>query len=137
MATVLFPWSDKYSLGIPSIDQQHKKLVGMLNELFDAMKEARGNDVLGKTLNGLIDYTKTHFAYEERLMQQHAYQDFVAHKERHDELTKQVLETADQFAAGRVGLSTQTAQFLKEWLASHIMGTDKEYAPLLKSKGVA
>ena len=54
----LFAWSAKYSLHIGQIDEQHKKLVGMLNDLFDAMKAGKGNDVLDNVLSQLIAYTK-------------------------------------------------------------------------------
>ena len=66
-----FNWEDRFSVGIAEIDMQHQKLVQMLNELYDAMKAGKGNDVLGKVLNGMIQYTASHFATEERYMKLH------------------------------------------------------------------
>jgi len=132
----LFAWSDKYSLHIGQIDEQHKKLVGMLNELFDAMKAGKGNDVLDNVLSQLIAYTKSHFATEERLMKAHGYPGYQEHKAEHDDLTKQVLDFQQRFQARSTGLSMELMSFLKNWLINHIQGSDKSYAPFLQGKGV-
>ena len=132
----LFAWSDKYSLHIGQIDEQHKKLVGMLNDLFDAMKAGKGNDVLDNVLSQLIAYTKSHFATEERLMKAHGYPGYQEHKAEHDDLTKQVLDFQQRFQARSTGLSMELMSFLKNWLINHIQGSDKSYAPFLQGKGV-
>lgn len=62
----LMSWSDNLSVNIKEIDEQHKKLVGMVNDLHDAMKMGKGNDVTGKILTGLIQYVGTHFACQSR-----------------------------------------------------------------------
>lgn len=129
-------WDQKLSVGIAQIDMQHKKLVSMINEMYQAMSEGKGNDVVGKVVNDLIAYTRTHFATEEKLMQTNGYPDFNAHKALHDQLTKQVVQIQDDFKAGKVALSTKVAAFLKDWLVKHIMGTDQKYAPFLQGKGV-
>ena len=66
----LIDWSESMSVGIPGIDEQHKKLVQMINELHEAMKARKAADVMGKILDELIRYTTTHFGFEEKLMQQ-------------------------------------------------------------------
>jgi hemerythrin len=129
-------WDQKLSVGIAQIDMQHQKLVGMVNDMYQAMSEGKGNDALGIVLKELITYTRTHFAAEEKLMQMHGYPDLAGHKAQHDQLTKQVMDLQNDFSAGKVALSTKVAAFLKEWLVNHIMGSDKKYAPYLQSKGV-
>lgn len=131
-----FEWKDQYSVGIPVIDEQHKKLVAMVNELYEAMSTGKGKDVLGKVLNDLIQYTKVHFQLEERLMQQHGYPEFAAHKAEHDTLTHQALDLSAKYVKGQAALTIQTGNFLRDWLAKHIQGTDKKYAPFLQAKGV-
>lgn len=131
-----FNWEDRFSVGIAEIDMQHQKLVQMLNELYDAMKAGKGNDVLGKVLNGMIQYTASHFATEERYMKLHGYPDFAAHKREHDSLTQQVLELQEQFNAGQPVLSMKVGTFLKGWLINHISGTDMGYSPFLRAKGL-
>lgn len=131
-----FNWEDRFSVGIAEIDMQHQKLVEMLNELYGAMKEGKGNDAVGKILDGMIQYTVSHFATEERYMKLHSYPDFAAHKREHDSLTQQVLDLQNQFKSGQVALSMKVGTFLKGWLVNHISGTDMGYSPFLRAKGV-
>lgn len=133
----LIGWKPEYSVDITSIDQQHKKLVDFINELHDAMRDGKGADALGKVLRGLVDYTKTHFAAEEKLMKEHGYGDFAAHLDQHKDLLKKVEEIADKFEKTKgSGLTIEVMNFLRDWLTKHILGTDKKYVPHLKAKGV-
>lgn len=133
----LITWKPEYSVEIASIDLQHRKLVDLVNELHDAMRDGRGGDALGKVLRGLVDYTKNHFAAEEKLMADAGYADLPAHLVEHRELLKKVGEIAERFEKTKgAGLTIEVMNFLRDWLTKHILGTDKKYAPHLKSKGV-
>lgn len=132
----LFIWNDSYKTGINTIDTQHKKLVDLINELHDAMTKGQGNQVMGKIVNELVNYTVTHFSTEERLMKQAGYADFDAHKKIHDDFTAKVRELQKDLAGGKKMMSLQVSNFLKDWLSGHIMGTDQKYAPVLKAKGI-
>lgn len=133
----LMQWNDRMSVGVAQYDEDHKKLITMLNDLFDGMQAGKAKDVLGKILDGLIDYTKTHFGREEAAMSKHGYQEYAAHKKEHDDLTKQVIEVQKKFHTDvSASLSMEVMNFLKNWLVKHIQGTDKKYAPFLNSKGV-
>ena len=139
MAAVAAPfmaWQDSWQVGVQVIDAQHKKLVSLLNDLYEAMKTGRGSALLGETLNDLVSYTRSHFAAEEQLMQMHGYPDFASHKREHEKLTTQVLDFQHQFSEGTATLSIEIMQFLSSWLQNHILGTDKKYAPFLNAKGV-
>jgi len=136
-ATVLFPWSEKYQVGIGFVDTQHKQLVDIINRLHEAMATGKGKEVVGKTLEELIRYTKAHFAAEEKVLQSNAYPDFPAHHAEHERLTSVVVEFQQKLANNEVGLSVGVMGFLKDWLGNHILGVDKKYAPFLKSQGVA
>jgi hemerythrin len=130
----LFEWRSEYSLGHENIDAQHKRLFALANELHTAMTQGQGKGALSLTLNNLVDYTKTHFANEERLMQTHHYPDYAEHKAAHDALTSRVIEFQKNFEAGRVGMTIELLQFLKDWLRTHIGETDHKVAAFLKSK---
>jgi len=131
----LMTWTDKLSVGVGVLDEDHKKLVGMLNELFDAMRAGQGRDSLGRILNGLVQYTKFHFAREEKYFAQTGYPAAVPHKQEHDALTRQVLDVQQKYTAGASAtLSLDVMQFLKNWLANHIMGHDQQYAAELKMR---
>jgi len=133
----LMAWNTTLSVKVKQFDDQHMKLVDMVNDLHDAMKEGKGNVVLGKILNGLISYTATHFAAEEKLMAQHAYPDAIAHKREHENLVKQVVELQNNFKAGKAILTLDVMMFLKGWLVKHIQGDDRKYGIYLNSKGVS
>jgi len=133
----LMAWNTTLSVKVKQFDDQHMKLVDMVNDLHDAMKEGKGNVVLGKILNGLISYTATHFAAEEKLMAQHVYPDAVAHKREHENLVKQVVELQNNFKAGKAILTLDVMMFLKGWLVKHIQGDDRKYGIYLNSKGVS
>lgn len=131
-----FNWNSEMSVGIPKIDQQHQKLVGFLNELYEAMQAGKGKDTLGKVLNDLLLYTKTHFAAEEQVMSTHRYPGYEDHKARHDKMARKVKDLHEQFRQGSLASPIQITNFLKDWLAKHIMETDKKYGPFLASRGV-
>ena len=132
----LMAWSDNLSVNVTQIDEQHKKLVGMLNDLHDAMKQGKGSDASGNVLSGLVQYVATHFATEEKLMKEHAYPEYLKHKIEHDALTKQALDLQKQLQEGKPVLTVELMKFLKDWLSNHILGTDKKYGPYLNSKGI-
>jgi hemerythrin len=131
-----FAWSETYNTGIGSIDTQHKRLVAMINELYEAMSSGKGKETVGKVLTELVGYTRTHFSFEEGLMSNNGYPDFPAHKEIHVKLIAKVEEYVDQFRSGQMVSSVSLSNFLKDWLQSHIQGTDKKYAPFLLEKSV-
>lgn len=132
----LFTWNQNYSVNVVELDQQHKKLIDMLNELHGAMLTGKSKDVLSKILDGLIDYTGYHFTNEEKYMNQYNYPEYQLHKLEHDKLVKQVLDFQSDFRSGKIGISVQIMNFLKEWLMNHILGTDKKYGPFFNEKGL-
>lgn len=129
-------WKDSYSVNIREIDEQHKKLVGLINDLFDAMTQGHGKEVLGKVIQGLVDYTVFHFGTEERLFQAHGYPETAQHKAEHERFTQKVLEFKKGFDAGTALLTKDILKFLSDWLNGHILVVDKKYGPYLNSKGV-
>ena len=82
-------WSGQYSVGVASIDAEHQKLIGLLNDLHAAMMTGQG-EPSWEGLDGLSAYTMTHFAHEEGLMRLHSYPAYLPHKAEHDKLIKQV-----------------------------------------------
>jgi len=129
-------WRNDYSVGIASIDEQHKKLVGLLNDLFDSMSSGKGKEALNTVLTSLIQYTQYHFKTEEDLMKLHRYPEYEEHKQKHDKLAEHVVNLKKQFSAGQITSPVQITNFLKDWLSKHIMGTDMKYGPFLRAKGV-
>ncbi len=132
----LIKWDTNYSVKIKIIDNQHQNLVALINQLYDGVSQGKGSESAGKTLDELINYTRTHFAYEEQLFRIHGYPEYLAHKAEHDALTEKVLDFQSQFRAGKATLALPLLSFLKDWLTNHIQGTDKRYSNFLNTKGV-
>lgn len=132
----LITWDEKYSVGVSELDNQHKQLVAILNDLYDAMQAQKANDVIGTIITKLVNYTKTHFTTEERYMTQYAYPDLASQKREHEAFTKKVMDFKESFDSGRTSLSVSVTSFVKDWLISHISGSDRKYGPFLNSKGV-
>ena len=127
----MFEWSNEYSVQVVSIDAQHRNLFAIGHELYQAMSIGQGKTACVKILDRLVQYTAVHFAFEERLMRSNNYPDFAAHKAEHDALTAQVLKFQSEFRDGKATLTVTLLQFLKDWLAKHIKGSDMRYVPCL------
>lgn len=133
----LINWNNTYEVNVVEFDQQHKKLVDLINQLHDAMKEGKGNQAAEKVLDELITYTRTHFATEERLFRLYGYPEAENHRKVHESFTQTVSRMKQEYSSGKTALSIQLSQFLKDWLIKHICQTDKNYSSFFKQKGVA
>ena len=132
----LIAWDNKFSVKIDEIDKQHKKLFSMINELYISMKEGRSDASLIETINGLIDYTHTHFRNEERYMVKFEYPGYVRHKKEHDEFVAEVKGFHKKLIKGEASLTLEILVFLKDWITKHINGSDQKYAPYFHEKGL-
>ena len=142
-STPFCAWSDDYQVGIQRIDRQHKALLATLNKLHEILMSHGDQAVIDETLSGLIDQTRVHFHDEEAFMQTHDYPDYQNHKELHEILLRQVegvLETQQVLESHHLQQSwaekLDLADFLREWLISHIVDSDKKLGLFLKSKNV-
>ena len=132
----LFEWKDSYSVSVDKYDNQHKKLIGLINELHAAMSSGKAKDALSKILDELITYTKTHFADEEAEFKKHSYPGYLVQKNEHEKLTNEVVKFYEEFKNGKTNLSIEMISFLKDWLLNHILITDKKYSTFFAAKGV-
>ena len=130
-------WAESYSVGIPSIDNQHKRLIELNNRLFHAIMEDRGRDMALEVLKELTKYVNYHFSYEEKLLTECGFDpaQLADHVEEHRALTSQVhdyLGAVDREDA----IDLVVYDFLREWTAHHLKKTDSNYADFLKSRGI-
>ncbi len=132
---VFFKWSPDYSVNIRTIDNQHKELVNILNRLFVAVSRREGDKAIAGILDALTSYTQTHFALEERLMQQANYKDFDAHKAEHQKLLDQLDQLCKKHMLEEKPIYFEMLGFLKTWLKEHIQGVDTKYSAALQQAG--
>ena len=129
-------WKDEYSVGLDSIDQQHKKLINLINQLQTAVDYSTGEEFEREALDELVKYTKTHFTFEEGLMEDNGYPDFIPHKAQHEKMIKEVEAVLAEYEENHDLAMEHGSEYLKNWLINHINGTDKEYSSFLIDKGV-
>jgi len=127
-----FAWTDSLATGSALIDGDHRKLISMVNALYDSLDKGQANDIMGKVLNNLIVYTTEHFAREEAEMQRIKYAASLSHKSEHTKLLKQVLELKSSVDAGKKLNAVAVSSFLSGWLRNHIMTVDTKLAAALK-----
>ncbi len=132
----LITWSDKYSMNIKDIDAQHQQLVKMINELHDAMLNAKSKQITLDIITKMAAYTQNHFTTEENYMKKYGYPQYAAHKKEHEKFIEQVGNFKKDYESGKAGLSYELMNFLRDWLVNHIESTDKKYAPFFNSKGL-
>ncbi|MGX5673434.1 bacteriohemerythrin [Thermomonas sp. XSG] len=119
----LLVWQAELDTGIDVIDQQHHRIVALINQL----AEATTRDDQAAVLEELVDYTLSHFAFEEELMEESGYTFGPAHKRVHEMFVRRVSEYRMRFDAGE-DITGELKGMLARWLFNHIRGDDKSYA---------
>lgn len=126
-------WDPKFEIGIPVIDEQHKKLVELCNNSYQALIKQRTSgstweQSLSGTLHECVEYVQTHFKDEEKLMAACGYPGFQEHKKVHESFIKKIIETSHSFQGAGAGNSAfKFVKFLYDWILSHIAHEDKLY----------
>ena len=130
-ANEFMPWKEEYNLGIELIDDQHKKLVSIINDLYSAFYRKDSNTMLFKILCEMETYSHQHFATEENYFKITMYKNQSEHILSHNEFRHKAKDFKQQFQSGQP-ITFRLINYLKEWLLKHILKEDKEYVPTLK-----
>ena len=132
----MFEWTQEYSVNVRELDEQHKKLVDMINNLDESMKSENQGDAIKIVLDELLDYTAYHFETEEKLLMQYGYPRLESHTKEHDTLSWRVLDMRTRHESGEGVEAKEIIDFLTTWLKNHILFSDKQYGIFLNSKGL-
>ena len=132
----LLTWDKKYSMGVEALDNQHKIVIGILNEFHAAMMKGQGECIAGPLLSRLKNYTREHFPAEERLIESVNFPKLAQHREYHRGLIEKLEEFAVRHVKGDHGMYTALLYFLREWQPCHLFEQDREYIPYLVVKGL-
>ncbi len=131
----LFEWKEEYNTGCDVIDQQHRRLFDIINNLFQAFEGAFAESQVPRILDELEDYTIYHFSTEEELFQQTGYPFSQAHIEEHKYFANKIKNFKKDLESGKNTLLAFDVMItLKDWLLGHILGSDKKYVPYLCKK---
>lgn len=129
-------WDESLSVNIASIDEQHKKLINLINEFYQKINEKSNNELISGLINEMREYIILHFTTEEELFKKYNYPGFENHKKEHDKFVSKVNDLQDRFNNNKVILTYEITSFIKDWIKNHIQGTDKEYSSFLNMHGV-
>ncbi len=129
----LVEWTDDLAFGIKKIDDDHRQLLEMVNRLYKFMKTNATREDIDKAFNELQNYTQTHFAAEEKLMQEHSYPLYDEHKKAHEAFCMRVENMYARYKAGEMSGEVDLTGLLGSWWVNHILSHDKRLADTLKS----
>lgn len=133
----LITWNDKFATGIQQIDDDHKRVMEIINRIDNALQgDHATRQVDSTTLEELAKYAEDHFALEERLMAAADFPGLEAHRQEHHRARTLLLGLRNQHIDGRVVRSSDALSFLSTWLSDHVLGTDMAYVEHLKAKGM-
>ena len=129
-------WTEDLAVGVREIDEQHKELFRMINQMLEACNQGKGKSVLTELLGFLENYVVDHFGTEEKLMQQYDYPDYLSHKDHHGQFIKSFKELKDEMEKTGPGthIVIMTNRVVVGWLNSHIRNVDKLLGAFLKDK---
>jgi hemerythrin len=129
-------WDETFSVRVEQFDNQHKKLVDLINELFETLSQGTAKDKISDIIGELVEYTKIHFRSEEAYFQKLGYPESTEHKAEHDDFEEEILSFQEAFETGSLTLSRDVMFFLKNWLMRHILGTDQKYSDFFNANGI-
>ena len=130
----LVEWTNKLMCGVKIIDDQHKGLVDLVNDMF---KHATGNvtqerDYFNKVIQEAVKYVKNHFVTEEKIMLATKFSGFPEHKKEHDNFVLAVVENIRDYESGKRHTLSTFTRFLRDWILSHVALMDKQYFEYFK-----
>ena len=129
----IMTWDEAWTVGNKELDAAHKKLVGMIESVFVAIRTAQGVDYIEGVVDELIQYAKYHFTREENLLREQGYERQEGQQREHKKLLDDVTEIGNRIKAesGSEGISDDVYDFLKQWLVEHILGEDRLFQSFL------
>lgn len=125
-------WSNEFEIGIDVIDTQHRRIIDYINTLVDLGKGINSEEIC-LVFDSLVDYTFSHFAFEESLMEEAEYEFTAVHQETHAAFSQRIRILQEEFNSGN-DVRIQLAQLLQTWLIEHIQSDDQSYAPVVRNK---
>lgn len=128
-------WTGNLSVGIASIDDQHKTLFDKANQLFEAGKKNQAKEFISELLDFLQDYTKKHFADEEAYMRSINYPGYDSQRKMHEGFIAEVDNLKKEYIESgcNIMIILNANQMVVDWLLKHISSEDKKIGDYAKS----
>lgn len=130
-------WNNEFSVGVKEMDDQHKKLIGMINRLIKEQKTLTNPQTIAELLTEMTDYAEVHFRAEEYLMAEYGYPEKDKQEQQHKAFIDKTIAFYSATDLGPNILSTALLDYLRIWLVEHILKQDMKYKDFFKSKGLS
>jgi hemerythrin-like metal-binding protein len=131
----LIEWNDNYSVNVEEIDNQHKEIIKIINELYVSIVEGKSRNSVDKIFKDLTEYATTHFKTEEDYFEKINYPEASFHKEQHEDIAKKIEEFKKRNEAGRKILDSEILRFLMSWFINHVILIDKRFTEYFNENG--
>ncbi len=132
----MIEWDEEHSVGLSVIDEEHKKVIEIINGIIAAKQNDNFPKEIEKMLEEMIDYAWNHFKTEETYMIEFNYPEYQYHKEEHFDFIDRMNSYFDRVVSGNYQIANEILEYLKQWLVRHIQGTDKKHMECFISHGL-
>jgi len=132
----LFSWKKEYELGIKEIDAEHKNIIRIMNDLYFILEEKIDAKATEMVLKDLLQYSKYHFATEEKYFKKFHYADAAGHIKHHHFFTKKIQQIYKKNQAGEKNVTFELIDFLEDWFLEHVILADKDYVECFNKHGL-
>ena len=133
MVSKFINWNETYSVGNTEMDNQHKKLIDIINELFDSFKEGKAEAILSEILDKTIDYANYHLDSEEKLLYKFNYPQKEEHEKFHNEFREKTKELKEMISSKSEDIHYNLLNYLKDWWLNHILVEDMKYSKFINN----
>lgn len=127
-------WSEELSTGVPQMDEQHRRLIDLLNQFYEAIEKGEREQAIEVLFQGAEGYTLYHFSSEEKFMEEIGYPELEPHRKAHQNLINEVSSAKERLGRGDEKAVRELAAFLLSWLYTHIAKTDRKYGEFYRTK---
>ncbi len=132
----MIEWSNKYSVGVSVMDEEHKGFIGIINKVIDAKQRNYSQEEVEEILSELVKFAKEHFKNEEAYMSKFEYPDYLLHYNEHLNFSLHMIIYNNQVINGEYKIMDEVYNYLQEWLVHHIQKTDKKYTKCFNKNGL-
>ena len=132
----MIEWSNKYSVGVSVMDEDHKGFIGTINKVIAARQRNYSQEEVEEVLSELVKFAKEHFKTEESYMSKFEYPDYLLHYNEHLNFSLHMIIYNNQVINGEYKIMDEVYNYLQEWLVHHIQKTDKKYTKCFNKNGL-
>jgi len=123
----LIDWHEEYSVGIASVDHEHREMINLINTVYDNLSSNASKDQIEDFLGEIYTKISAHFALEEKIMKTQRYDEYQDHKEDHEKLLDEIRDIMDFYETDDYFSDKDLADQLERWFSEHFRTRDARF----------